>query len=186
MRVYNGFMLFVATIVFIALGVCLIFVGTGVLTPSRIDPFFQQNSVGVLVAGVILILLGIGEIFLGIKYLGRVPAVAFSNPLGEVRIAYDALEGYVKSLSSEISEIKEAKPQVVASRDGIEIHARLVVERDINIPEVTTRFQDLVYRYVKDVMGIESIESIKVYIQKISSKKSQVLEEEKPSEEETE
>lgn len=178
MRVYNGFILFIATIAFITLGTCLIFVGTGVLTSPIIYSFFQQNSVVVLVTGVALVLLGIGEIFLGIKHLGRVPAVAFNNPLGEVRIAYEALEGYVRSLSNEISEIKEAKPQVVAGRDGIEIHARLVVERDVNIPEVTTRFQDLVYRYVKDVMGIENIESIKVYIQKISSKKSPISQEE--------
>jgi uncharacterized alkaline shock family protein YloU len=179
MKVYNGFMLVVATIVFIALGACLIFVGADIFTLDRIIDFFQQqNSFWVSIVGVVFLLLGIVEILLGMKKLGRVPAVAFSNPLGEVRIAYDALEGYVKSLSSEIPEIKDAKPRVVAGRGGIEIHARLVVERDVNLPETTSRFQDLISRYVKDVMGIEDIAAIRVYIQKISSKKSQLPQEE--------
>ena len=183
MRIYNGLMLFIATIVFIALGIGLILIGSDVISKDMTS-FFQQFNQGIVIAaGAILVLLGIGEIILGIKHLSRVPAVSFNNPLGEVRIAYDALEGYVRSLSGEISEIKEAKPQVVASRDGIEIHVRLVVERDINIPEVTSRFQDLIYKYVKDVMGIENIESIRVYIQKIAStKKNPTL----PKEEETE
>ena len=181
MRIYNGFMLFIATIVFIVLGVCLISVGAGTLTSEKISSFFQQNILWIHVAGALFVVMAIVEIFLATKHLGKVPAVAFSNPLGEVRIAYDALEGYIRSLSSEISEIKEAKPQVVAGREGIEIHVRLVVERDINLPEVTSRFQDLVYKYVKDVMGIENIETIRVYIQKISSKKNQI-----PTQEETE
>jgi hypothetical protein len=178
MRIYNGFMLFIATIVFIVLGVFLI-LNKAMTDQTTIfltspDSFLHTNSGSLLIVGVIFILLGILEIILVVKHLGRVPAVAFSNPLGEVRISYDALEGYVRSLSSEISEIKDARPQIVAGKDGIEIHVRLVVERDINIPEVTSKFQDLVYKYVKDVMGIENIETVKVYIQRISSKKSQV------------
>lgn len=178
MRIYNGFILVVATVVFLVLGAGLIFTGAGVFEPRDLTPLFQQNSLAVLVFGMVFLLLGILELFLGMKSLNRIPAVAFSNPLGEVRIAYDALEDYVRSLSSEIPEIKDAKPQVLAGREGLEIRTRLIVERDVNIPEVTSRFQDLVSRYVKDVMGIENVSAIKVYIQKISSRKSRVSKEE--------
>lgn len=190
MRIYNGFMLFIATIVFIALGVCLIFFGAMEEQTTKMlsspDSLLRMNSGLLSIVGVILILLAIGEIILWMNSLNKMPVVAFNNPLGEVRVAYDALEGYIRSLSSEIHEIVDAKPQIVAGRDGIEIHARLVVERDVNLPELTARFQDLVSRYVKDVMGIENITTIKVYIQKIASKKSPISREEKPSEEETE
>jgi hypothetical protein len=178
MKVYNGFMLVVATVVFLILGAGLIFISAGVFSLSEITPLLQQNNLVVLVSGLVFLLLGILELFLSMKRLSRVPAVAFSNPLGEVRIAYDALEDYVKSLSSEIPEIKDAKPQVLANREGLEIRTRLIVERDVNIPEVTSRFQDLVSRYVKDVMGIENISAIRVYIQKISSRKSRISKEE--------
>ncbi len=187
MKIYNGFMLFIAIIVFITLGICLI--SFGVMGQNQIESlvsFLRFNSGLFSIVGIVLILLSITEIILVMKNLGKIPVVAFSNPLGEVRVAYEALEDYVKNLSTEIAEIKDARPQIVAGRDGIEIHTRLVVERDVNLPELTSRFQDLVSRYVKDVMGIDSITSIQVYIQKISSKKSLVAEEEKkPSEEET-
>ena len=176
MRVYNGFMLVIATVVFVVLGICLIFIGAGIISPDSIKTFFQQNSLAVLICGLVLILLGILELYFGMKNLHKIPAVAFDNPLCEVKIAYDALEDYVRSLSTEITEIKDARPQVLAGRSGIEIHSRLVVERDVNIPEVTSRFQDLVSRYVKDVMGIENIAAIKVYIQKISGRKSRAYE----------
>ena len=183
MRIYNGFMLFIATMVFITLGICLICVRAGVLI---VDSFLHENASWVLGAGVLFVIMGITEIIVTMKSLGRIPVVAFNNPLGEVRVAYDALEGYIKSLSGEIPEIKDVKPQIVAGRDGLEIHARLAVERDVNLPELTSRFQDLVSRYVKDMMGIDNITTIKVYIQKITSKRSRTLEEEKPSEGDTE
>lgn len=186
MRVYNIFMLFVATIIFIVLGIGLISVGfdSEILKSEGINSFLQQNVEWVLSAGVILVLLAMLEIFTALKNLNRMPVIAFSNPLGEVRVAYDALEDYIKSLSTEISEIKDAKPQVVAGREGIEIHARLVVERDVNLPELTSRFQDLVSRYVKDVMGIDSVTAIKVYVQRIASRRSRSSQEEDFSEEE--
>jgi uncharacterized alkaline shock family protein YloU len=179
MRVYNGFMLFLATVVFILLGVGIILFSLGVITVNTLTGL---DNLKVLVTGIVFTLLGIIEIILALKSLNKMPVVAFSNPLGEVRVAYDALEGYVKSLSSEIHEIKDAKPQVVAGRDGIEIHARLVVERDVNLPELSAKFQDLVARYVKDVMGIDSITAIKVYVQRIASRRSRDSQEENFSE----
>ena len=184
MRVYNGFMLVVATVVFIALGVCLILFSLFKLDVITVDALVKLHSSKVLIVGIVFALLGIVEIIMAMKNLNKMPVVAFSNPLGEVRVAYDALEGYVKSLSKEIHEIKDAKPQVVAGRDGIEIHARLVVERDVNLPELTAKFQDLVSRYVKDVMGIDSITSIKVYVQRIASRKDRPSQGENFSEEE--
>jgi uncharacterized alkaline shock family protein YloU len=181
MRIYNGFMVFLATVVFIALGVCLILFSLNVVT---IDSLVKAHSFKFLIGGIVFALLGITEIIIAVKNLNKMPVVAFSNPLGEVRVAYDALEGYVKSLSKEIHEIKDAKPQVVAGRDGIEIHVRLVVERDVNLPELTAKFQDLVSRYVKDVMGIDSITSIKVYIQRIATRKDRPSQEENFSAEE--
>lgn len=181
MRVYNGFMLFLATVVFIGLGVLLILFSLDVIT---VDTLVAQHGFKILIAGIIFALLGIAEIIIAVQSLNKMPVVAFSNPLGEVRVAYDALEGYVKSLSTEIHEIKDAKPQVVAGRDGIEIHARLVVERDVNLPELTAKFQDLVSRYVKDVMGIDSITAIKVYVQRIATRKDRSVQKETFSEEE--
>ncbi len=181
MRVYNCFMLVLATTVFILLGVSMVLFSLDVIT---IDTLVKQHNLKILIAGIVFAVLGILEIILAVKSLNKMPVVAFSNPLGEVRVAYDALEGYVKSLSTEIHEIKDAKPQVVAGRDGIEIHARLVVERDVNLPELTAKFQDLVSRYVKDVMGIDSITSIKVYIQRIAARRNIDSQEEKFSEDE--
>ncbi|MBU0534052.1 MAG: alkaline shock response membrane anchor protein AmaP [Candidatus Omnitrophica bacterium] len=181
MRVYNGFMLFLATVVFITLGVLLILLSLDVIT---VDALVKDHSFKILIGGISFALLGIAEIIIAVQSLNKMPVVAFSNPLGEVRVAYDALEGYVKSLSTEIHEIKDAKPQVVAGRDGIEIHVRLVVERDVNLPELTSKFQDLVSRYVKDVMGIDSITAIKVYVQRIATRKDRSIQEENFSREE--
>jgi len=129
------------------------------------------------IGGIVLVLLAVGEIYVALKGLGKAPAVAFSNPLGEVRVAYNALEGYVRNLSSEIPEISTIIPRIKAGRDGIEIHNQVAVEKDVNIPEVTTKLQDLVSKYVKDVLGIEDVVAIKIYINKISPGKGRKSEE---------
>ena len=178
MKVYNGIMIVLATIIFVALGACLIFIGAGIISPELIDSFFHEYNYIVLISGLVLVLMSIFEIYFGMKNLHKMPSVAFDNPLGQVKISYDALEDYIKSLSTEISEIKDVKPQILAGRDGLYVHARLIVEKDVNIPEVTSRFQDLVSRYVKDVMGIESISAVRVYIQKISTKSARSYKEE--------
>ena len=187
MKVYNGFILFIATLLFIALGVGLILFAAMEEQTTRLlsapDSFLRINSGLISLVGAGFILLAIGEIVFWLNSLNRMPVVAFNNPLGEVRVAYDALEEYIRNLSSEIYEIKDAKPQIIANREGIEIHARLIVERDVNLPELTARFQDLVSRYIKDVMGIENITEIKVYIQRIASRKAS--QERESSDEET-
>ncbi|HIE44549.1 MAG TPA: alkaline shock response membrane anchor protein AmaP [Candidatus Omnitrophica bacterium] len=175
MKAYSCVMLTIATIVFLIGGIfCLVAYGRGIPSADTIANFLVDNTLWIIIGGAVFTLLGIGEIYFALKNLGRVPAVAFSNPLGEVRIAYNALEDYIRSLSEEIPEVKDVKPQVVAGREGVEIYSRVVVERDVNLPEVTSRFQDLVSKYMKDVLGIEDISSIRVYIQKISPRKKQL------------
>ena len=177
MRAYSYFMLVVSTIILLVLGIsCVLFYNQSL--PGVITSFLRGSgrwTVGI--GGIVFTLLAVGEIYIALKGLGKTPAVAFSNPLGEVRVAYNALEGYIKGLSAEIPEISAITSRVTAGRDGIEIHNQVVVEKDVNIPEVTTRLQDLVSKYVKDVLGIEDVAAIKVYINKISPGKGRKSEE---------
>ena len=169
MKGYSYFMAVLATIVFLVGGIfCFSFSKWRIPSPDAIAPFLLDHILWVVFIGLGLTFLSLIELYLAVKNLRRIPAIAFINPLGEVRITYAALEDYIKSLKDEVPEIKEVKPQVVAGRRGVEIYSRVIVERDVNLPEITSKFQDMVSRYVKDVLGIEDIASIKVYIQKIS------------------
>ncbi len=68
-----------------------------------------------------------------------------------------------------MSEVKEIKPSILATKKGIEIISRLILKEDVSIPEMTAQLQDLIKNRVQDVLGVEENVIVKLHIVKISS-----------------
>jgi uncharacterized alkaline shock family protein YloU len=98
--------------------------------------------------------------------------ISFGNPLGEVKVSLSAISEFVKKLGDQIEEIKEIKPRVVIGRKGLEIYNKITLYSDSNIPEATDRVQTIVKRYIQDVLGIQEVSQVKVFIEKIIPRES--------------
>jgi uncharacterized alkaline shock family protein YloU len=94
--------------------------------------------------------------------------IAFENPAGGVTVSLTALEDLIKRLIVQVPEVKEIRPYMIATRRGLEVDIKLILRHEVNIPELTARFQDLVRRKMEDAVGMEGKVNIRVHVIKIS------------------
>ncbi len=158
-------------IVLVALGVYLLALAFGGVSADQAYNFLrvlEGEKVFVGVAGLVFLVIGCSLIVLALRRFSREPSMAFQNPEGEVRVAFSAIEDFIKRLGGKLTEVREMHPRVEATREGLEIYSRIVLEPNTNIPEATIRIQEMIKKYVEDVLGIKDILAIKVLVVKIA------------------
>ena len=120
-------------------------------------------------AGVLLFLISISFAQSILGRMQREKTIAFNNPTGQVTISLAAVEDLIKRLTSGIYEIKETRPDVIAGKKGIEVNLRLVLKSETNIPDLTSRLQELIRARVLEILGIEEQIIVKIHVAKIAS-----------------
>ncbi len=93
---------------------------------------------------------------------------AFQAGGGEVRVAFSAIEDYVRRLSGQIPGLKEMRPSVRSSKRGLEVVVRVVLESEANIVDASARVQEVIRRRVEQELGIQEVGSIRVYVARIA------------------
>ena len=127
-----------------------------------------QLKIIVGLTGLLFILLSLifARIISGARQKER--TIAFDNPSGRVSISLIAMEDMIKRLILREPEIKEGRPNIIATKKGLDIEARLVLA-DVNIPEVTSRLQNLIKDKIQEMIGIEETVTVKIHVVKIST-----------------
>jgi len=118
-------------------------------------------------AGLLLILISFSFFQLILGKIQREKTIAFSNPSGQVSVSLSAVEDFVRRLTSQISEIKESRPNVIVDKKGIEIMLSVILREAINIPEVTLKLQELIKDKVQEILGVEETISVRIHVIKI-------------------
>lgn len=121
------------------------------------------------VSGFLFIMLSFSAAQIITGKLQREKTIAFSNPNGQVTVTLSAVEDLIKRLSQQLSEIKDAKADVKATKKGIDIRMRVVLRSETNIPDFTAKLQDLIASRVQEVFGIDEPISVKIHVAKIIS-----------------
>ncbi len=129
-------------------------------------------------SGLVFILLGMAAAQAITGRIQREKTIAFSNPNGQVTITLSAVEDLIKRLSNQLSEIRDAKADVRATKRGIDIRMRVVLRSETNIPDFTAKLQDLIAGKIQEVFGIDEPINVKIHVAKIvgfedKSKKTQ-------------
>lgn len=95
--------------------------------------------------------------------------IAFKMPTGEVTIALSAVEDLIKRIAGSIPEIKELKPNVIAGKkNNIEVNIRLILKSETNIPDVTSRLQEMIKSKIQE-LGIDADIVARIHVAKIIS-----------------
>jgi uncharacterized alkaline shock family protein YloU len=132
--------------------------------------YMQLNLNSKIITGLAGFLLVIISVSFAQIILGRMEkekTIAFNTPTGQVTIALAAVEDLIKRLTQNFSEIKELRPNVIASKKGVEVDLRVVLFSEVNIPELTTHLQDVIKTKIQGMLGIEEQITVKVHIAKI-------------------
>ena len=130
--------------------------------------FDSQSGViaGICAAGIMLMSVVLAKLIYGSRQMER--TIAFENTTGGVTVSLTALEDLIKRLIVQMPELKEIRPYMIANRKGLEVDIKLVLRHETNIPDLTTRFQDLVRRKIEEAVGMEGKINIRVHVIKIS------------------
>ena len=93
--------------------------------------------------------------------------IAFRNPDGEVTVALEAIEEFIRKSGNDLSGIKEVKPYVKATRSGIFITLRVTLWADTHIPEVTETLQSVTRSHIHEILGVEEPITVHVHVGKL-------------------
>lgn len=192
MRIFNVLgVLFYATIL-ILIGVILIAFSLNFLQPQDINNLlvyiqYSPNSriiVGLLGLLLILISYSFAQLILG--RFQRERTIAFTTASGEVIVSLSAIEDLIKRLGTNIPEIKELRPDVIATKKGIVVDLRVILRSESNIPELTARLQEITRSKIQEILGLEEQIIIKIHVAKIildeeKEKKKKESEKEEPN-----
>lgn len=123
----------------------------------------------VALSGLLLILVSFSFAQLILGRFQKEKTIAFTTSSGEVTIALSAVEDLIRRLAVFIPEIRELRPDVIATKKGIIVDLRVVLKSETNIPELTSRLQDLTRSKIQEALGLEEQIVIKIHIAKIIS-----------------
>jgi hypothetical protein len=122
-------------------------------------------------SGALLIIISFSFAQLILSRFQREKTIAFHSPSGDVTIALSAIEDLVRHFVLIIPEIKELKPDIIANRKGnIIVNLRVVLKSEANIPELTSRLQEITKSKIQEVLGVEEQIVIRIHIAKIISR----------------
>lgn len=164
--------LFYATVI-ILVGLVFILFSLNMLPTQDINNFisFIQNTpnskIIIGLSGLLLILISFSFAQLILGRFQREKTIAFTTSSGEVTIALSAVEDLIRRLTHLIPEIKELRPNVIATKKGILVDLRVVLKSEANIPELTSRLQDMARSKIQEVLGVEEQIIIKIHVAKI-------------------
>lgn len=134
---------------------------------------YMQDSVNTRIilalSGILLIVISFSFAQLILARFQREKTIAFTTSSGEVTVALSAVEDLLRRLAAVIPEIKELKPDVIASKKGIIVDLRVILKSEANIPDLTIRLQDLARARIQEVLGVEEQIIVKIHIAKIIS-----------------
>jgi len=191
MRIFTVLGILFYAVVLILIGVVMIVFSLNLLQPQDINNLlayvqYSLNSrIMVGLSGALLILISFSFAQLILGRFQREKTIAFTTSSGEVTIALSAVEDLIKRVTGVIPEIKELKPDVIATKKGIVVDIRVVLKSEANIPDLTSRLQEITRSKIQEILGIEEQIIIRIHVAKIismqeSDKKRREIEKEEP------
>ncbi|MCX7661793.1 MAG: alkaline shock response membrane anchor protein AmaP [Candidatus Omnitrophica bacterium] len=160
-------------------GILLIVVSSNFIKPEQINKLLEIVSITLNyrivlgIIGILLILLSIYFLQIILGWYQKEKHIAFFTPTGQVTVSLPAVEDLIRRTGLIFPEIKDLRSDVSASKKGISVNLRVILKSESNLPEFTSRLQELTRSKLQEILGIEEPITIKIHIAKI------ILEEEK-------
>ncbi|HDN98072.1 MAG TPA: alkaline shock response membrane anchor protein AmaP [bacterium] len=173
-KIVNGIYILMGVILSISL---LCFWAKPELSKTYIN-FLSANLSKIGIISMVVVLVGILWIVNWIDNIIKMRAISFENPGGEVKISLSAIEEFITSrISTQTSGVKDVKVKTSISPKGLETFITLKLEGGLNIPDICANVQELTKSYLQNVVGVERVSSIQVYVSNIIPEESQTEEE---------
>lgn|GEM_PF-768461 len=174
MRIWDRVLLAIYTIIIAIFSVITIVVSLKLVNMDTIyyciQTLYNNNQVSIVVIIVALLLLAVSlELLLsGIRRPVYKGAIIRADNSGSVMLSVSAIDTMVQRSARMIEGIKDIRSSVMVEPDGTRIALSILVDQDVNIPELTANLQSQIKEYVEKYGGIK-IKSVMVKVDNISS-----------------
>ncbi|GAB6876016.1 alkaline shock response membrane anchor protein AmaP [Thermaerobacter litoralis] len=122
-----------------------------------------------VVVGLFFLLSGLHVTYHALRPRRR-DAVSAATELGEVRTALAAVEELVRRTGLQVAGVREVRPQVHATRDGIRLRVRAEVLPDHPIPDVAPQLQARLREAVETIVGARVAE-VRVVVERFAGER---------------
>lgn len=131
---------------------------------------FLQNDLYIIITSAFFILLPILYFLLTLSCSRKESFLKYTTPEGEILISVYAIEDFIKKISRNFREIKEAYPKItLKNKDSIEVKIKLKIWSGIqNLPLTIEEIQKDMRNQIQNMLGIENIEGIHIFLSKDS------------------
>ncbi|MDK2823255.1 MAG: hypothetical protein PWQ67_1507 [Clostridia bacterium] len=160
------FALLLFTISTLAVGLALGWTTPLTYLDSLLTSVNERWVLGIL--GLLGILVGITVLRNTFKNRTPTQTEVVVTSLGKIKITINALEHMAGKVAKQVQGVKESKPVIKCTPNGIAIFMQVNLAPEMNIPETTTQIQNKVKEYFSKVAGID-VEEVRILITKLSN-----------------
>jgi len=182
MRIFNKIVAWIYALTSLIVAFFFLLSAIGIISRQQVHLYVEKmnwNAIGII--GTFLIVLGLLWLLFVVNYFRKSRSICFDNPGGEVKVALSAIEDFiVKRVLAQIKAVRRITTRTSATAKGLKVVNRVVLWSDNEIPTTCATIQDLIKKYLQDIIGVERISVIKVIVAGISTH----IGEEEPKEEE--
>jgi uncharacterized alkaline shock family protein YloU len=118
--------------------------------------------------------IAIGLAFIVTQYLAtkKEACIAFDSPEGEVVIAVGAIEDFVRRVTNNFWEVKDAMPTIEPRDDGVGVEVKVVLWDDKNVQSTTAKIQKTIKNQIQDFFGLANVHQVKVLVMRTVSRET--------------
>ena len=171
MRIFSRMLAWIYSITSLVVAFFCLALSSGQLSVEQLELSLREvNPVTIGIIGAVLVILGMLWVVFILEYLRKSRAISFDNPGGEVKLALSAIEDFiVKRVLAQIKAVRRIKTKAFATSRGLKLINRVVLWSDNDIPSTCAEIQDLIKKYLQDIVGVERVSVIKVNVAAIST-----------------
>ncbi len=162
------------TLVFLAIGIVILdlyfqyFISQETVV-GQIN-IFMENNLYLILTSAFFILVPLLYFILLLSSRRKESFLKYTTPEGEILISVYAVEDFIKKISRNFREIKEAYPKItLKNKDSIEVKIKLKIWAGVqNLPLTIEEIQKDMRNQIQNMLGIENIEGIHIFLSKDS------------------
>jgi hypothetical protein len=174
MRFFTVLGILFYAVVLSLIGVGLIVFALDLISPNDISALLYigketiSNRWAIGLSGLLLILISFSFAQLILGRMQSEKTIAFKTQAGGVvTIALSAIEDLIKHSMTMLPEIKDLRPDVIASAKGLVVKLRVVLKSETDIQDFTAKLQEITRSKVQEVLGLDEQILIRIHIAKI-------------------
>jgi len=105
----------------------------------------------------------------GLKYENKPDSIIVDSSLaGQVSITVPAIKVIIMKAVKKVDGVKEIKPAVSTSNDGLVVYLHTAINPDYNVPEMSKSLQQIVKEYLENIGGLQ-VSQVKVLVDDFSN-----------------